>query len=242
MRAWKKSFFGVAVLWVCLAGSLSGCSRNSQPYDPYYWAWYDAFGHACGFDQNPVAGCTYHSWGARAEAWEDRYWYLRPQNMQAFEQWWSPSGVIYDAWGWAVNAQNDAGRGRDLMSDVGSEEDRLAEVAASHLRAKYLDASGLPALSEETALRITRGLQEWTLLSARPMQEADVRAFTERFYGVPFAKIAPALKAAQAGEVKLAEDLNGEIAASWGTSPETSKTLLLHWYWQEAGAAPAASR
>ena len=78
-------------------------------------------------------------------------------------------------------------------------------------------------------------MQSWAVLAKdRARTDTDVSEYAKRLYGVELsrAKNAMILAATTQNQQPL-EDLNVDVAAHWGTTPEVSKQILKAWYQQE---------
>src|ERR1700758_2270360 len=109
----KKPALLIPGLFVML-GSLSGCLgvSNSTSTDPYYGAWYDAYGKNCG-TYNPQPGCDYYANGLKIQIYQDPYYYYGVSFSNGF--WTSPDGITYTDTGYALSNQNE---NADVSADV----------------------------------------------------------------------------------------------------------------------------
>ncbi len=145
--------------------------------------------------------------------------------------WMSPTGIIYDANGVALNEQ-EAGVGRDLMTSIAEGEEAMAQAAASRLSDQF-------ALAEASSLRIARTLGDWATLGRKHGRtKKDLEDFSRRLYGVELNQATAVLsRFAATRDMADLEGLNEDIATAWGTDPEISKTVLLSWYGKFLGQA-----
>lgn len=254
----KRSFrkLGLAVILGALALSASACRTTviGPPIgggggyypDPYYQVWYDVYGYSCGTGQ-PRAGCNFYSDGSKILDYEDPYYYSHGQYLEygTWEYtdswgyyswmtgygWLSPTGILYDEYGYALNEQDSSGRGRDWSGAVAEAEAASVKGASRSLVERF---SGL---HETQALRIAESLNEWaTLGKSRTRTTADVAAFSERMFNVKVGDAVKAITQANKGDIEGLASLNDNIAQHWGTSPQTSKAILTTWYkaqWNE---------
>lgn len=226
----------------CSLYALSGCRSSSNGggpihHDPYYQAWYDVYGHVCGYNQ-PGPGCNYYANGLKIIdvedpsfsnnsyylAFDDWYYYNSYGQFSIYTGWaWkSPTGIIYDDFGNALN--NDDGVGQDYAGDVAEREDNVIHSAADYLAAKY-------GLSATTGLKVAKFLNDWAQEGrTRTLSESDIASATEGLYGISFGKLKNALLEAKLGERQPLNELINEAATNWATTPETLKEILKSWY------------
>ncbi|MBI3543644.1 MAG: hypothetical protein HY075_10265 [Deltaproteobacteria bacterium] len=231
-----KTMLAVASLAVATVVA-SGCQNTVV----YTQAWYDVYGNHCG-DGAPSAGCNFYADGVKVIASEDPYYYQSAlyygdyfyTDSYGFGQeyvgyaWLSPTGVLYNEWGNALNEDADKDS-RDVISDVAKQEKAVVTKVGKDFAAKY-------ALSEETGVQIAKTLNDWATLSKRLKRartDQDVADFSKRLYGVGVDKAQGALDSAKKGDFSGIESVNKEVATYWGTSPETSKAILKSWYKNE---------
>jgi len=225
-----------------LAGSLSACSGGSSS-DPYYQPWYDVYGNYCG-SGTPTSGCNFYSDGTKITLWDDPYysdsilltydywsytdsWGYR-QNYKGYA-WLSSDGILYDEYGNALNEMSDTSVSADVIAQAAEKAQQVSQAVGKALAQKY-------ALQEDKGVMISKTLQDWAQLGRdRARTEADVSDFASRLYGIDATKAKGAIQQALATQSeKPLEDMNVDVAAYWGTSPEVSKQILKSWYKQEA--------
>lgn len=230
----KTCKLGALALSLAATAALTACGGGGG--DPYYQTWYDVYGFACGSGA-PSPGCNFYANGYKIIDIEDPYyssqyfleygaWYYYDSYGYSSVYWgwaWqSPTGIIYDDWGNALN-DND-GKGRDYAADVAEQEKNVIRSAGEFFAAKY-------GLSAEQGLKVARIMNDYaTIGKDRARTEADIAAVTERLYGVDFNKVKNALAEAQKGENSAIEGLIDEAATNWATTPETMKEILKNWY------------
>ena len=61
----------------------------------------------------------------------------------------------------------------------------------------------------------------------------DVASTSKKLYGVSLDQAKVAIIEASKGNNQPLEEVNIDVAAHWGTTPETSKEILTKWYKQE---------
>ncbi len=229
-----------AVAALVAAVLVSGCGGGgSISIDYGYGAWYDVYGNQCGYSPGP--GCNFYANGLKIIDIEDPYY--SPYNLgydalwqyvdsYGFTQyysgwaWLSPSGILYDAYGNALNETDS--QGRDFAGDVATKEKNVIASAGDYFAKKY-------ALDAATGLRVAKVLNDWaTIGKDRARTEADIADFTKRLYGVDFNKVKGALAEAMKGNNGAMDGVVNEAATSWGTSPETMKEILKSWYGKQA--------
>jgi hypothetical protein len=237
----KRTVIGILGLFM-LVGSLSGCARYG--HDPFYTAWYDVYGNRCG-NGNPTAGCDFYSNGVKITAGQDPYnahsvytfdfWsyndsYGNPHTYSGYA-WRSPDGVLYDNNGNALNEQDSAGGSADVIALAAEQEKQVAVQMGKILSQKY-------AIAEDKGILISKTLQSWAILGRdRARGDDDAADYTSRLYGVDATKAKTAITQAMATQSQQPlDDLNVDVAAHWGTSPETSKQILKSWYKDEVAA------
>ena len=235
----KKSAIRILGLFVAL-GSLSACSLAG--HDPFYQAWYDVYGNQCG-NGNPKAGCNFYSNGAKISSSQDPYagqanytfdfWSYNDSygvhHTYSGYAWMSPDGVLYDNNGNALNSEESANApSADVIAQAAAEEKKVATEVGKVLAQKY-------ALAEDQGIMISKTLQAWAVLGRdRARSDNDTADFTSRLYGVNADKAKSAITQALATQSQSPlDDLNVDVAAHWGTSPETSKQILKGWYKDE---------
>ena len=188
-----------------LSSCLFACNAsNSGVYDPYYGAWFDAYGHVCA-DSVPTPGCDYYSNGMKIYISADPYY--TGQSINEF--WQSPDGIIYSSGGYAINQDHSSGETLDVLSQASDEEKMLVEKVGKTFSDRY-------ALNEVKGIQIAQTLRDWAVVGHnRARTNEDTALFMKRMYGIDSDQ---ALK---------------EVAAHWGTTPEVSKAILKNWYKSE---------
>jgi hypothetical protein len=230
---------------VIVAGSLSACTTTvgvGGGSDPYYRAWYDVYGTYCN-NGYPMSGCNFYSDGSKITASEDPYYsnmtlyfdywtytdsygYRRNYNGYA---WLSSTGILYDSYGNALNEMDqEEVSSVDVLSLAAKKEKAVQKAVGKSLAQKY-------ALNEDKGIMISKTLQDWAGLGKnRARTSEDMADFSKRLYGLDAQKTLGAFKSALATQSqKPIEELNVDVAAHWGTSPEVSKQILMSWYKDE---------
>ena len=242
MKSVIVRLFGLALV----ASTLSACSGSvSVGSDPYRQAWYDVYGNYCGSGY-PTSGCNFYANGSKITMSQDPYYssgttlyydfwtytdsygYRRSYVGYA---WLSSTGILYDDYGNALNEMDDASQSADVIAQAAAKEKQVATAVGKALAQKY-------ALAEDKGIMISKTLQDWaTLGKGRARTDADVSDFASRLYGVDASKAKNAITQALATQSQQPiEDLNVDVAAHWGTSPEVSKQILKGWYKDEVAA------
>jgi hypothetical protein len=234
---------------ICVATSLTACTGsysggNGGGGGPYYTAWYDVYGTYCS-NSAPRAGCNFYANGTKITASNDPYYY----NMTLYYDYWtytdsygysrsyngyawlSNDGILYDQYGNALNEQDSSEQSADVIALAAALEQKTAVQAGKILAQKY-------ALSEDQGVIISKTLQDWATLGRdRARTSDDISDFATRLYGIDPVKAKNALTTALSTQSQQPlEDLNADVAAHWGTSPETSKIILKSWYKDEVAA------
>lgn len=210
--------------------------------DPYKKAWYDVYGTRCINNGYPMAGCNFYANGSKITSnsdpyhssmtlyydyWSftDSYGYYRTYTGYA---WLSSTGILYDDYGNALNEQDsDAAQSADVIALAAKKEKEATNMVGKTFAQKY-------ALAENTGVSIAKTLQDWAVLGRdRARTEDDVADISTRLYGVKLSKAKAALIEASKGNNGALDDVNVDVAAHWGTSPETSKEILTKWYKDE---------
>ncbi len=202
---------------------LSACVTTTTTTDPYYGAWYDAFGRTCAYSPQP--GCDYYSNGMKIMVYQDPFYSLWLQDHSGFF-WTSPTGIIYDQNGFALNVDRSFDEtSNDVITRTAEVRDQKITEAGNHLASEY-------GLNTANAVQVARTLNEWAMLGKnRAKTDSDIADFSERLFGIHADKIAAALIASKVqNSLEPFRDLNTEVAAFWGTTPETSKQILTKWY------------
>ncbi len=119
----------------------------------------------------------------------------------------------------------------DVLAQAAAQEKKVSIAVGKALAQKY-------ALAEDKGVMISKTLQDWaTIGKGRVRTNADVADFSKRLYGLDADKALTAFKQALLTQSqKPVEELNVDVAAHWGTSPEVSKEILKGWYKNEVAA------
>jgi hypothetical protein len=227
-----------------VAGTLSACSGSvTVGNDPYHQAWYDVYGTRCSNGQ-PTSGCNFYANGTKITASADPYssnqyysydyWTYTDSYGQRRsylgDAWFSSTGILYDAYGNALNEVDpESAQTADVIAQAAAQEKQVAKVVGKALAQKY-------ALAEDKGVMISKTLQDWANLGkgGRARTQTDVSDFASRLYGVDASKAKNAIAQALASQSQQPiEELNVDVAAYWGTSPEVSKQILKGWYKDE---------
>ncbi len=224
---------------------LSACHRITVTSDPYYRAWYDVYGNYCGSGY-PTAGCNFYASGQKITMSQDPYYaagislyndYWTYTDSYGYSRsyfgfaWLSSTGILYDQFGNALNEVGDTDASADVIAEAAAREHQVQIAVGKALSQKY-------ALNEEKGIQISKTLQDWAKLGRdRARTDQDVADYSTRLFGVSATRAESALTVAMATrDQKAIEDLNVDVAAHWGTSPEVSKQILKQWYKDEARA------
>jgi len=225
--------------------AISACHSTTVYQDPYYRAWYDVYGNYCG-SGHPTSGCNFYADGSKIVMGEDPYYrsgitlyrdYWTYTDSFGYRRsyygfaWLSPSGILYDEFGTALNETGESPLSADIVSDAARREHEIQVVTGTVLAQKY-------ALNQEKGIEISKTLQDWAKLGKdRSRTESDVEDFSKRLFGVSGSRVESAIALSVATHnSKALEDLNVDVAAHWGTSPEVSKQILKNWFRSEAQA------
>lgn len=234
-----------------LGMTLTGCNifyNDSGSYgggggysDPYKKAWYDVYGNRCTSYGYPMSGCNFYANGTKIIASEDPYYasktlfydywtytdswgYRRGYNGYA---WLSSTGILYDEYGNALNEMEDESQTTDVIEQASKKEADMARSVGKTFAQKF-------ALQESAGVNIAKTLQDWAVISRdRARTDADVADISNRLYGVKFDQAKKAILDAAKGDASQVTELNIDVAAHWGTTPETSKAILKQWYKDE---------
>lgn len=243
MGNFKK--FGKAIFLITILGALivtaSSCRRRSPASGPVYQAWYDVYGYNCGSGQ-PRPGCNFYWDGSKVVDSADPYFYTS-YNVQ-YDYWYytdsygysrsywgwawlSPTGILYDDWGRALNEEADKD-GVDVVTDAAQAAREVVQKQGKTFAERY-------GLAEDVGVKIATTLNDFAVIGkSRARTEQDVQDFTKRLYGVDYAEANAALEKAKAGDASGIDGLNGTVASHWGTNPETSKEILKKWFKDQA--------
>jgi hypothetical protein len=238
---------------VMTAISLSGCHSTSGGYsggystgggysDPYRRAWYDVYGTRCINNGYPMSGCNFYADGSKINSaadpyyssmtlyydywsYTDSYGYYRNYNGYA---WLSSTGILYDQYGNALNEMDsESTQSADIIGAASRQEKEITKLAGHTFAEKY-------ALAEAAGINIAKTLQDWAVLGRdRARNEDDVASTSKKLYGVSLDQAKVAIIEASKGNNQPLEEVNIDVAAHWGTTPETSKEILTKWYKQE---------
>lgn len=238
-----RSRFLVPVLLVLGTLNLSGCFYSGTYYDPYYSGWYDVYGNYCSSGY-PYPGCNFYANGSKIDMYSDPYYYGSVYFQYDYWSytdswgywrsywgyaWLSPTGILYDTWGRALNELGEATEvSADVIAQAAAAENQTVERAGKAFAQNY-------ALNEDAGIRISKTLQDWAKLGKdRARTEQDVEDFSSRLFGLSAPKAKAALaKAVQSGSSASLNEITVDVAAHWGTTPETSKAILKKWYQHE---------
>ena len=242
---------GLAVLVGATSGAMSGCNSTvtttgggGTTADPYYHAWYDVYGNYC-TNGYPESGCNFYADGTKISANGDPY----SANMTLYYDLWtytdsygtrrsytgyawlSTDGILYDSYGDALNELTSTGGSNDVIGDAAAKETQVQTAVGKAFAAKY-------SLNEDQGITISKTLQDWANLGKDRSRTADdIAAYSQRLYGLDATKTMAALQQAVATQNQQPiEDLNVDVAAHWGTTPEVSKQILKGWYKDQAAA------
>lgn len=224
------------------SGGGGGGGGGGGYVDPYKRAWYDVYGTRCLNNSYPMAGCNFYADGTKIASssdpyyssmtlyydywsYTDSYGYYRTYTGYA---WLSTTGILYDDYGNALNEQDsEAAQSADVIGLAAKKEKAATKQVGKAFAQKY-------ALAESTGVSIAKTLQDWAVLGRdRARTEDDVAAVSKKLYGVKLDKAKSALIEVAKGNNKALDDVNVDVAAHWGTSPETSKDILTKWYKEE---------
>ncbi len=230
----SKFLLPVALIGLAMT-SMVGCGGGGGVYvDTYYSGWYDVYGARCG---SLGPGCNYYANGLKIIDIEDPFFsssYVLEFGVWDYDNtfgdpavyvgwaWLSPTNVLYDDFGNALNEQKS--EGRNVVGDVAAKEAKLVNAAANDLAAKY-------GLSVEAAKNSANILNNWRAMGQfKARTAADSDATTERLYGMNINDVKIALEQAQKGEMAGLENAASEIADRWGTTPEMVKEMQKNWF------------
>lgn len=224
--------------------ALTGCNvtvSGGGYVDPYKRAWYDVYGTQCISYGYPMSGCNFYADGSKIRASEDPYYYEMTLYAGPWtytdsygygrvyygSAWLSDSGILYDQYGNALNEMDQDSVSADVIAMAAEKEEQMAKAVGKKFAAEY-------ALNEEAGVQIAHTLQDWATIGRdRSRTAQDIADFSKRLYGVSLDKATGAIDSAIKGDKEPLVDLNIDVAAHWGTSPETSKAILLKWYKDE---------
>ncbi len=223
-------------------GNGGGNGGGGGYVDPYKRAWYDVYGTQCVSYGYPMSGCNFYASGTKISASGDPYYtslalyydywsytdsYGYSRQYQGYA-WLSDTGILYDSSGNALNEIDaDELQSADVISLAAQKEKAMSQKVGKAFAQKY-------ALAETAGVSIAKTLQDWAVLGRdRARTDADVSDFSKRLYGVKLSQATNAINQAIKGDKGALDELNVDVAAHWGTSPETSKEILSTWYKDE---------
>jgi hypothetical protein len=257
MKNMMIKLLGVAVI----AASFSACSGGGGTttvvttgggssgggtvvIDPYYHAWYNVYGTYCR-NGYPESGCNFYADGTKITAsgdpyhnsmtlnydywtYTDSYGYGRSYTGYA---WLSTTGILYDNYGNALNELDSDSTSNDVISAAAAQESQINKAVGKAFAQQN-------ALSEDKGIQISQTLQDWAVLGRdRARTTADINDMSKRLYGLDANRTMGAFQRALTTQSQQPlEELNVDVAAHWGTSPETSKQILKGWYKDEVAA------
>lgn len=207
----------------------------------YYPAWYNVHGQVCS-STGPGPGCNFYADGTKIRANEDAYYassyYLESGNPWKYSDsfgnyqefygyaWLSADNILYDSYGRALNNQDDDSS-RDAIAGMSAQETAIVQKSGKNFAGRY-------GLAEAKGVEIARTLNDWAIIGKKRVRtDQDLSSFTKRLFNVEADRAKLALTSALSGDTSSVEGLNDEVAAYWGTSPETSKTILKTWFKQQ---------
>ena len=243
----KKILFATLALAASIGAS--GCKHSTTVVvqDPYYTSWYDVYGNYCG-NTNPMPGCNFYSGGQKIKDFQDPYYaqkYLEYSSNWTYTDsygyrqsysgyaWLSRDGILFDDFGRALNELGGDTDSHDLLGEAADLESSAITASGENLAARF-------ALATDRAVEIAKTLNDWAVLGKSKARSAKAVAdFSTRIYGVSAAAALAALASAEKGDLRAAKAMNAQVAAYWGTNPETSQAILSAWYADEAKALGA---
>ena len=247
MKNTMMKLLGLAVV----AATLNACSGTTVvttggggTVDPYYHAWYDVYGNYC-VNGYPMSGCNFYADGTKISSsgdpyhnsmtlyydywtYTDSYGYGRSYTGYA---WLSSTGILYDNYGNALNEMDSDSSSNDVISAASAQESQLNKAVGKAFAQQY-------ALAEDKGITISKTLQDWATLGRdRARTTADIADMSKRLYGLDADRTMSAFNQALTSQSQQPlEELNVDVAAHWGTSPEVSKKILKSWYKDEAAS------
>jgi len=239
----SKKILPALTLGLSLTLGLAACHTTTVVTDPYYHAWYDVYGNYCG-NGYPTSGCNFYANGQKITMSQDPYYsagitlyndiwtytdsYGYRRSYMGYA-WLSSTGILYDQFGNALNETNEEETSADVIAEAANRERQVQQAVGHALAQKY-------ALAEDKGIVISKTLQDWAKLGKdRARTDQDVADFSTRLFGVSASRAESAITVALATRnQKAVEDLNVDVAAHWGTTPEVSRQILKSWYKDEA--------
>lgn len=232
----------------CHSGGGGAPSGGGTP-PVHYTSWYDVYGNYCS-NTGPLPGCNFYADGTKIRDFQDPYYanhYLEYSSNWTYTDsygyrqsysgyaWLSGSGILFDEFGRALN-EVDQADSHDLLGAAADLETAAIDTAGKTLAGRF-------ALAEDRAIEIAKTLNDWAVLGKTRTRTAAAAAdFTQRIYGVSANAAVAAVNKAEKGDLASLKALNSQVAAYWGTSPETSQAILSAWYSDEAKAIGAMAR
>jgi len=213
------------ISYMLIFGSITACNSTAT-IDPYRTAWYDLYGNTCG-NLNPQPGCDYYYNRIKIRINQDPFYYYGITYTNGF--WYSPTGIMYDQYGNALNGEKEnPEESADVISEAAISEKQTAIQVGKIFAQKY-------ALNDDKGILISQTLQAWAVLGHdRARTDSDTNEFSNLLYGVSMNRAKLAIAQVTATQKPQAlEELNVDVAAHWGTTPEVSKQILKEWYQDE---------
>lgn len=223
---------------VGLALGLSACGGGGGGsvgviIDPGYTAWYDVYGRYCGSQPGP--GCNFYSNGYKIIDTEDPFFFgsyrldlrtwIYTDSFGTTRSWvgwgWlSPSGILYNDWGDALN--NTDSDGRDFAGDVAQRQDDMVQTAADALKERY-------QLEASVALNIAHTLNDYALIGrdrARTQEDLAVVARRLSNGAIGMGEVEAAVEDLMLGKTDKRDALYEQVGQVWNATPEMVREML----------------
>lgn len=244
-----RSFLVLSLIAILLAGAI-GCNgggggADGGGGDAAMHIWFDVYGNPCD-GAFPKPGCNFYSDGSKIMDHEDPWfrWYPLSHDKEWLEDgaWWyidsygtmrcyfgkaweSPDYIIYDEWGYALNSTNPDDETRDSITQLAQQEGAMMKKAGK----AFAEAHGL---TEDVGIRFATVTNRWATLPVklnRARTDEDLAAFSKALLGIELGQAEIAVKGAFAGDNSAVQELSGDIAQHWQTTPENAVRILKGW-------------
>jgi hypothetical protein len=203
----------LTVLILAVSAALSGCKGTIYiDPDPLHTGWYNIYGRFCSW--NPGPGCNYYWDGVKIIASEDPYYYTTASWAVYWDTYYtrgewvyqSPTGIIYDRFG---NALNKSGQkvSIDVLAQAGRDLEKTIQGAGKELANEY-------GISVTNGVKIARAFEKYNISNNRT-PEAALKAVKEA-YGATDLDLEKAYKGYTTHNEAMVQEVSDKLARQAG--------------------------